>query len=423
MKNSTLCLMLSFLLLGCTHMDQKILSRSGEVRFKGVSLDPFRGNMPNARTESASAWKHIFKDKAVLEVTDTNTGQIYSMDYNPNEFGDGFTLSLPYGSYRYFSEVEGGKFRRYLPFRIEGEFILNAESLDITLNATTDYGLITVRNQYLSSLEIRHGADPYGMGLLEDGTHYFVYIRNGLNPTLEIKDIFENQLITREIDVQAYNHYSFFLKLAQVNGNANFVELALGGFEYFSIGITLGEAETGTFTDPRDGQVYKTVQIGIHTWMAENLNYEPEYSWCYGEDPANCEKYGRLYSWNTALTVCPDGWHLPSRAEWEILAHYLGGWEIAGGKMKSTTGWDPPNTGATNESGFSALPGGLGESVSPDNYYYRREASGKWWGADRLWYDDWGWQYFFTDLEHSSQELTWGWSEVYGLRSCRCIRD
>ncbi|MEX2594048.1 MAG: fibrobacter succinogenes major paralogous domain-containing protein [Anditalea sp.] len=423
MKNSTLCLMLSFLLLGCSQMDQEILSPSGEVRFKAVSLDSFTGNMPHGRTEAASAWEHIFKDQARLEVTDKNTGQIYSMDFNPNEFGEGFTLSLPYGSYSYSSEVEGGKFRRYLPFLIEGEFILNEESLDITLNATTDYGLITVRNEYLSSLEIRHGADPYGMGLLEDGSHYFVYVRNGLNPTLEIKDIFQNQLITREIDAQAYNHYSFFLQLAPVDGNANFIELALGGFEYFSVGITLGEAETGTFTDPRDGQVYKTVQIGIHTWMAENLNYETEDSFCYEEDPANCDKYGRLYGWDVALTVCPDGWHLPSRAEWGVLANHLGGWEIAGGKMKATTEWNPPNTGATNESGFSALPGGYGERGFPGNFYHERESTGQWWGSDRLWDDEWGWLYFFTDLEDNNEQLSWHFWEQFELSSCRCIKD
>ena len=120
--------------------------------------------------------------------------------------------------------------------------------------------------------------------------------------------------------------------------------------------------ETGTFTDARDGKTYKTVKIGEQVWMAENLAYEPSSGnyWAYDNNNSNVETYGRLYDWETACDVCPTGWHLPSDAEWKELTNYLGRETSVGGKMKEigTSHWFSPNEGATNESGFSALPGG-----------------------------------------------------------------
>jgi uncharacterized protein (TIGR02145 family) len=122
---------------------------------------------------------------------------------------------------------------------------------------------------------------------------------------------------------------------------------------------------------------------GEQVWMAENLAYLPRvfgpkkgsltelryyiYEY-YSTVPeaatatatANYTTYGVIYNWPAALTACPEGWHLPSDDEWTTLTSYLGGADIVGGKMKEagTTHWEDPNTGATNESGFTALPGG-----------------------------------------------------------------
>jgi len=146
-------------------------------------------------------------------------------------------------------------------------------------------------------------------------------------------------------------------------------------FATSSISISTYAQETGTFTDSRDGHVYKTVKIGNQIWMAENLAYKTSSgSWAYNNNESNVTTYGRLYNWAAAMNgdstsynnpsgvqgVCPNGWHLPSGNEWTELVDFLGGYNVAGGKMKETgyEHWNSPNSGATNESGFTALPGG-----------------------------------------------------------------
>jgi len=148
--------------------------------------------------------------------------------------------------------------------------------------------------------------------------------------------------------------------------------------------VTVYEApETGSVTDI-DGNVYQTVKIGNQWWMMENLkvtsyrngeaipNVTDTTEWynlttgayCYYDNDAyNTTIYGRLYNWysiNDSRSIAPTGWHVPTDEEWTTVINYLGGESVAGGKLKEngTTHWTSPNNGATNESGFSALPGG-----------------------------------------------------------------
>ena len=130
----------------------------------------------------------------------------------------------------------------------------------------------------------------------------------------------------------------------------------------------------GEMTDPRDGQVYKTVKIGDQIWMAQNLNYTylqstenmKSTNFCYDNDPENCAKYGRLYTWAAAMESCPSDWHLPSEDEWNALFMAVGGEVTAGKILKSQTGWNNNGNG-TDAFGFSALPAGERD----DSEYFR----------------------------------------------------
>jgi len=116
------------------------------------------------------------------------------------------------------------------------------------------------------------------------------------------------------------------------------------------------ESDAHRLIDNRDFQEYKITQIGDQVWMAQNLNYRTASSWCYEDKGANCAKFGRLYTWEDAMTACPKGWHLPSRAEWKTLIDYLGGQSEAGIKMKSQSDWEK-NPG-NNISEFNGMPAG-----------------------------------------------------------------
>jgi uncharacterized protein (TIGR02145 family) len=133
-----------------------------------------------------------------------------------------------------------------------------------------------------------------------------------------------------------------------------------------------------TFTDTRDGKTYRTVKIGEQVWMAENLNYHTDRSWCYRNDTSHCAIYGRVYVWEAAMMACPAGWHLPTRGEWSDLVTFVGNLKTAGAKLKSK--W----YGGTDDYGFSANPGGglRYPDFYPDTGYFRDLGSRSgWWTA------------------------------------------
>jgi len=205
-----------------------------------------------------------------------------------------------------------------------------------------------------------------------------------------------------------------------------------------------------TFTDSRDGTVYATVKIGNMVWMSENLRYLPEvcltsmasdtipcyYIYMYNGTDTTAAKaspyysiFGVLYNWAAAMNtqkgsastvqgVCPAGWHLPSDAEWSQLTDYLGGSAVAGGKLKETGywHWDMPNTGATNETGFTARAGGRRNFGS--NIFFALKY-GYWWTASESG-DSYAWyrsmSYDNSRVERDTQRKEFGFS-------VRCVRN
>ncbi len=217
----------------------------------------------------------------------------------------------------------------------------------------------------------------------------------------------------------------------------------------FRIAIIANDSgfESGIVSDI-DGYIYKTVKIGNQWWMAENLktihysNGDPiphvilDPLWRFATSGAYCNydndttlvaTYGRLYNWyavDDSLNIAPSGWHVPTDGEWQTLIDYLGGGVVAGGKMKSTgtiSGgnglWQTPNLGATNESGFSALPGGFRNHSN--GRFYSIGDNAHFWSSTAA-FNPYVWSRY---LVFDSSGVIWFDCEKQKGFSVRCVRD
>lgn len=193
-------------------------------------------------------------------------------------------------------------------------------------------------------------------------------------------------------------------------------------------------------TDDRDKHVYKTVKIGDQVWMAENLNFDPgdvsgmgETAWsgCYNNESANCSKYGRLYTWEVAMDnaecafgkscsissensvqgICPEGWHLPSSTEWDVLWSAVGGSDNAGTKLKSTKGWSE----GSDSFGFAVLPAGYRK---PESNFEGEGGDASIWSSDAD-----GAQYAeYWAFSNAANVGGWIGYKSYAF-SVRCLKD
>lgn len=195
---------------------------------------------------------------------------------------------------------------------------------------------------------------------------------------------------------------------------------------------------SGTFTDSRDGQTYQYVRIGGQRWMTQNLNYQVDGSWCYGDSLANCTKYGRLYQWTAAMGLdtsynhklwqgtdsarhqgaCPSGWHVPTNAEWSTLLLYFES-AISGTRLKSTSGCsDSLSLGnGENAYGFNILPSGVRNSIDGTFFFLGDDAyfwSSSEYDASNVWFR-------LTSCEVSDVQNYYGYKSL-GF-SLRCIRN
>ena len=190
-----------------------------------------------------------------------------------------------------------------------------------------------------------------------------------------------------------------------------------GGDEPLSSG-TVSPQSSGDGEIEYKGQKYRTVTIGDQEWMAENLNYAVDGSFCYDDNAKNCDKFGRLYSWEAAANACPEGWHLPDSTEWAVLFKSVG--TDAATHLKATSGWDSNADGNGDDaSGFSVLPAG-GGSISSGVVYYSSLTSGAvFWTNKKI-----------NDTEARSVSIYWKdknpefmESNINDRSSVRCIKD
>jgi uncharacterized protein (TIGR02145 family) len=287
-----------------------------------------------------------------------------------------------------------------------------------------------------------YGNETYPIPL-KAGFNILAYLLRGPKNALEVfEPVLENLVFVRSSSGQTLTRFgqSWINTIGLMQPGEGYLVRMAGNdtliFREFQCGDML--------VDERDGNAYATVQIGDQCWMAENLAYLPQvspssqgsnsdpYYYVYGYEGTdvnaakatdNYNHYGVLYNWPASLSACPEGWHLPTDTEWTVLTGYLGGESVAGGKMKSTRTapephprWNSPNTGATNSSGFSALPGGgrsTGGSFDDAGHH------GYWWSSSEFagsnaWYRHLSYVY--------AQVGRYGYNKSLGF-SVRCLKD
>jgi uncharacterized protein (TIGR02145 family) len=323
----------------------------------------------------------------------------------------------------------------------EGWHLPSVEELEILLDTIDEYSEEGIHLKAKSGWnEKPKSLDTYGFSALPSG-------HCGGNPIIfdGIGKSYGSWLSDEEGKLASYHFLEAYWDCSYPGKLAKFFKLSVRCIKnYENRDMFTKKAATSiekdSFTDPRDGKTYKTVKIGSQIWMAENLNYEAEGSVCYDNDPANAEKYGRLYDWHTAVKSCPKGWHLPTGREWEELFKSVTGSRLAdnrltaGKHLKAKTGWNDYEGKSGNgldTYGFSALPGGESvdfsiftidglEHIEEGDYFDCVGISGFWWTADEksdsreAWFE---WMLDNHDLVYSRCV------SKYCRYSVRCVKD
>jgi uncharacterized protein (TIGR02145 family) len=278
--------------------------------------------------------------------------------------------------------------------------------------------------------------------MVKSGTSYKLYLNGQLKDNLVSTTLIDQSGNPNDITIGADSQQTGTGKLHFFNGavdDVRFYTRALSSTEIQQLYHEGGYTPL-VITDI-DGNKYNTVKIGTQTWMSENLktskyrngesiSYVSDgttwggltsgaYCW-QNNDIATKDTYGALYNWYCAIDsrdICPTGWHLPTDTELTTLTDYLGGATVAGGKMKEvgTTHWLTPNTGATNESGFTALPSGYKDSSG----YQPLGNNGSFWSStsystDLAWVRSLGFLWDYCKIDQLNKKT--------GL-SVRCLKD
>ncbi|MCD4731040.1 MAG: hypothetical protein K8R74_10590, partial [Bacteroidales bacterium] len=278
-------------------------------------------------------------------------------------------------------------------------------------------------------------SDPDGYDL-----KYKVYFGTNPNPPLIDECISEATYDPGTLELET----NYYWRIIAVDNYGDSTVSNVWSFTTNTVLFSCGEL----YLDERDGQQYSTIQIYDRCWMAENLNigiridsinYQSNdgiiEKYCFRDQEYLCDIYGGIYQWNELMQynpteggkgICPNGWHVPAYNEWQQIVDSLGGGTIAGGKMK-TTGtlqagnglWEDPNDGATNESGFSALPGGWYQYISTlGNFLYLNRYASFWTSKQSII------PYIhMLRLTNSGPEASFYTLEDYDGASARCIKN
>ena len=320
----------------------------------------------------------------------------------------GLTINTEYYVRAYATNEEGTAYGEELSFSTFGPpLVTTIEASSITNNKATLNGMVNANNSPANVI-FEYGTTS-GYGSIIEYDQNPVSVSTDTDVSIEISGLISGQ--------------TYYFRAVATN----------------SYGRTNGDGLTfRTTVKDADGNSYNTVTVGTQIWISENLKTTkyndgtsiplitnntdwsnataPAYCWYNNDQAAYGNTYGALYNLyvvNTAK-LCPTGWHVPTDTEWTTLTTSLGGYSVAGGKLKESgfAHWSNLNTDATNESGFTALPGGY---CLYNGFFYDLGNSGLWWSA----------------TSNIAQELTSGSSEIvtvvgynykYGL-SVRCVRD
>ncbi|MBN1790235.1 MAG: T9SS type A sorting domain-containing protein [Bacteroidales bacterium] len=398
---------------------------SGQIPTNGlVAYYPFNGN---ANDESGNGNNGIADSQVGFASNSAGSYAQYTLGFS------NYTVAIPASTSLDFSTASGITFSAWI--RDDNE----CESCEFTVLSRLDG---SGSNNHEFALKIKEGlltgilynsptSDTLktSKNLIKNRWYHIVLIWNGQNSILSyyIDGVLDTTKIATIISLQNTQqsiNIGFFIgainDLRIYNRALNEPEVSA----LYAEGLwPLQEKDNGNLTDFRDGTTYQTEKIGNQWWTRENMAYAPEELTDYGYFPypnGYEMQNGILYTLNFYMQSCPCGWHVPSYAEWDELATYLGGRENAGGKMKEdgTLHWTPPNIAATNESGFTALPTGkidyVGDYTGYGDYTQFWSSSGHhYYGGYQL----------ITHLSFNSSFLDYGMAQHYEGLSVRCVRD
>lgn len=444
-----------FIIFSCKNDDSP--RAIGEVQF---SINPL--DISTGRTEAINALDDADRILITIEKEEGSTTD-YSLSaielYKLNGQFITEKISLPPGAYfltefividsedniTHIAPLEGSEQAQNVNSPLPIPFtILPFEAIEVTVEVLSsefldleDFGLVGFNLTEINLFRFFISVSPVGETTF-------------LNASLTVQNSSYN--FSKELDATASNSitirdgYSEYQVSIESDGyNAYSYTFSPDSLYYYSTNPLIVELTQSTedLVDPRDGRVYKTVQIGGQIWMAENLKaslyndgspieypgtdieaWEANTSGAYALYDNEETTYGHLYNWYAVNTgkLCPTGWHIPSDSEWTTLSTYLGGESVAGGKMKATSEWTDPNTGASNSSGFTAYPAGWAYYVN--GHYSHRGSRAAFWSSEEGIDADHG---ISRQIDNDSEALVKYASSNSSNKgngfSCRCIKD